>query len=156
MDSRWTSRALAGALLALAARSLMLHAPQPEAAALERAERWLAPRVQPGDLVVHADAHSLLYARHYPEDRAQHLLLVTAPNLPYYEGEQVIPREWRITPEAFARDVAGGRRWWGLHERYGYPGAEPATDLLRRAATGDSIRIDRVFLWAGTAGQSVR
>ncbi len=156
LPGRWVPAAATVVLLAWAAHALSLHGPQPEATALERADRWLAPRVAPGELVVHADAHSLLYARHYPDDPGTHVLLVTAPRLPYYEGEEVIPASWRITPARFAAEVASGRRWWGLHERYGWAGAEPATDLLRRAARGDSIRLDRVFLWAGTAAQSVR
>jgi mannosyltransferase len=152
---RWAGAALAAVLVVLFARSVMLHAPQGEADALERADRWLASRVQPGDLVVHADAHSLAYARRRALDRGTHVLLMTRTVLPYYEGEQVIPADWRIDPAAFAHDTLGGRRWWGYHEEYGYAGSEPAAEMLREGARGDSIRLGRVRIWAGTAVQSM-
>jgi len=156
LPGRWTPRIAAAVLLAFAARGLAAHQPQAEAVALDRAVRSLAAHVEPGDVVVHSDAHSVLYARHYPGDRAEHVLLLLTPALPYYEGQEVIPAAWRIGPAAFDSLRASGRRWWGFHERYGYAGAEPATDLVRRAALGDSLRIDRVTLWAGTAAQSLR
>lgn len=150
---RWPAARFGGAalLLLLTARSLALHTPQPEASALARAEGWLAPRVAAGDTVVHADAHSLAWARHYHADRATHVLLMTQPALPYYEGETVIPAGWRIGPRDLRRMAAGGGRWWGFHERYGYPGAEPAADSIAALAPAPGRVDGRVTFWAPDA-----
>ena len=149
IGNAWARRATVLALFALAARSVGLLEPQVEATALDRAEAWLGPRVAAGDTVVHADAHSLLFARHYAADAGQHVLLVTTDSLPYYEGNLLIPGEWRVSVADVRRGAASGRPWWGIHERYGYDASEPAADSIAALARGNTETLGRVTVWTG-------
>jgi mannosyltransferase len=158
--SRPARAAIALGLLALAARGTFLAEPQAEATSLVRAEAWLGAHVAPGDTVVHADSHSFLFARHYALDAGRHVLLAGAGPLPYYEGELLIPEGWRVSPAAVRRLAASGRPWWGMHERYGFPGAQPGADSLAALAAGGADSLGRVTLWTGrsrsTAGDGAR
>ena len=136
-------------VLAFALRSVFLHQPQAEASALEHAETWLRAHVAPGDTIVHADAHSLVFARHYAPDPGRHVLLMTADTLPYYEGELLIPPAWRMSPAGLRALAASGRPWWGVHERYGFAGAQPGADSLAALASGGADSLDHVTLWRG-------
>jgi mannosyltransferase len=150
IGNAWARRLASLALFAIAARSITLQEPQAEATALARAEDWLRPRVRAGEVVVHADAHSLLYARHYAPDAGRHVLLALDDSIPYYEGELLIPEAWRVSPGDVRRLAASGAPWWGVHERYGYPGAEPAADSIAAAAATPGDTLGRVTLWAGS------
>jgi hypothetical protein len=137
------------ALLALAVRGTFLRQAQAEATLLGNGERWLTTRLAPGDTVVHADAHSLVFARHYRPDSAAHVLLATTTSLPYYEGELIIPMDWRLSPAGVRRLAASGHTWYGVHERYGFPGAEPGADTIAALAQGGMDSVGRMRIWTG-------
>jgi Dolichyl-phosphate-mannose-protein mannosyltransferase len=136
-------------VLASALRALLLREPQVEARHLTEIERWLSPRVAAGDVVVHADAHSLVFARHYALDAGRHVLLLATPRLPYYEGDLIIPREWRVDT-AFVDSLAlSGARWWAVSYRAGYAGSDVAAARLASAARDTTLALPRATVWRG-------
>jgi hypothetical protein len=147
----WVRLPALALLLLVALRALLLHEPQAEAAEMTRIEGFLTRRVQSGDVVIHADAHSLLFARHYALDAGEHLLYLRDPRLPYYEGDAVIPAAWRVGPRDLERLRSSGRRWWGVDARYGYAPADSAARDLAAAARGPAWSIARANVWAGWA-----
>jgi uncharacterized membrane protein len=146
----WPLRAGAAlVVLASALRALLLREPQVEARHLTEVERWLSPRVAAGDVVVHADAHSLVFARHYALDAGRHVLLLATPRLPYYEGDLIIPSAWRVDT-AFVDSLArGGTRWWAVSYRAGYAGSDVAAARLARAARDTALALPRATVWRG-------
>jgi hypothetical protein len=132
---KWARGALAVALVALAARSFVLTEPNKEPRELERAEAILLPSVAPDDFVFHADAHSLLFFMQYMPHRGRHRLLLSDPNLPYYEGAVVIPDSLRVRPADFERLSAHGAHWWGVSSRHAGIDAGPMVALLRARAS---------------------
>jgi len=145
----WLRAASIALLLLVAARGLFLHEPQVEAARLTRLESYLAAHVRSGDVVVHADAHSLLFARHYGLDPGVHLIYLRTPGLPYYEGNLVIPDAWRIGPHELEALRSSGRRWWAVDTRYGFVRADAETTDLALAAGARVWTIDRATVWGG-------
>jgi uncharacterized membrane protein len=154
--SRWVRIPALAMLLLVAARALMLQAPQPEAAAMTRIEDFLAPRVRAGDVVVHADAHSFLFARHYAFDRGEHLLYVPTARIPYYEGDAVIAPSWRIGRADLERLERSGRRWWGVTSRYGYAPADSAARDLGALAHGPAWTLGRATVWTENVAAASR
>jgi mannosyltransferase len=154
--SMWVRVPALALLLLVAARALMVQQPQPESEAMVRIEDFLAPRVRPGDVVVHADAHSLLFARHYALDRGEHLLYLPRPRLPYYEGDAVIPAEWRIGPKQLERLQRSGRTWWGVTSRYGYAPADSGARDLAAAARGPTWVLGRATVWKESGTDTTR
>jgi hypothetical protein len=142
---RWL--AVAG-LLGFAARSLALSSPHAESQRLSRAAAFLSPRVRPGERVFHADAHSLVFFRHYHPDSGEHLLLMATPALPYYEGDGVIPARWRVTPDPWRAETAGPGRWWGVSSRYGYDPAQDGADLIANSGADTVFRAPDVIVWS--------
>jgi hypothetical protein len=151
IPARPARRTVALLLFALAARSTFLREPQQEAIALDNAADWMRVHVAPGDTVVHADAHSLVFARHYLDDAGRHVLLATTRALPYYEGNLIIPDEWRVSLATVHGLAESGRPWWGVHERYGFECAQEGADSLATLAHGGVDSIGRVTLWSGQA-----
>jgi uncharacterized membrane protein len=136
-------------VLVSAMRAVLLRTKQVEAANLTSAETWLAPRVAPGQVVLHADAHSLLFARHYQLDSGVHLLLLGRAPLPYYEGDLVVPAGWRVTSAFLDSLRAGGEPWWGVTYRSGYEGSAEAESAFARAARGPILTLERATVWTG-------
>ena len=136
-------------VLVSAVRATVLRGKQVEAAHLSQAEAWLAPRVAPGEVVLHADAHSLLFARHYRLDPGLHLLLLGESALPYYEGDLVVPAEWRVTRAFLDSLSASARPWMGVSYRSGYEGASEAENAIARAARGPILTLERATVWTG-------
>jgi len=148
---RWLRVAAIAIVLVLAGRAVLLKGKQVEAANLTLVEGWLAPRVAPGDIVLHADAHSLLFALHYHFDAGRHLLLLGAAPLPYYEGNLVVLPEWRVR-QAFLDSLrAGPEAWWGVSYRSGYEGSAEAADSIAHAAHGPILALERATVWSGRA-----
>ena len=137
---RWKAVAIAGALaLALAAAvSLARHQPLEEPRELELARADLASRVGPGDVIVHADTHSLLFFVQHAPARASQRILIAGPPLPYYEGTGVIPDSLFLTAPEFDSLRATGTRWWGVRTHHVGFDTRPALDSLRAHAA--SIR----------------
>lgn len=154
----WMRMAFVPLLLLFDVRALVRHTPQAEAVEMARLETHLALRVRPGDLVLHADAHSLLYSRHYALDPGDHRLFLPDPDAPppYYEGDLVIPAPWRVTAEDFERLRSSGRPWWGVATRYGYGRADSAAARLAAYAAGPVWHDGRAMAWAGTLAAATR
>lgn len=132
---KWARAALAVGIVALAVRSFVLSDAYEEPRDLKRAEEMLRPSVAPGDFVFHADAHSLLYFMQYMPDLGRHRLLLSDPNLPYYEGAVVIPDSLRALSADFERLSAHGAHWWGVYSHHAGIDAGPMVALLRARAT---------------------
>lgn len=147
--ARWPRVVSILVLALIAVRAVMVHEAQPEATRLVKLESFLGAHVQRGDVVVHADAHSLLFARHYALDPGEHLLYLRTPGLPYYEGDLVIPEAWRIGPHQLATLIASGRRWWAVDTRYGYARADAETTDFALAAGRQVWATDRATVWSG-------
>ena len=136
MGIRWQPLAAVIALgfAVLAARSLALQQPFEESRELALAERYVAERARPGDVVLTADTHSLLFfVEHEPALARYRLLLVGGP-LPYYEGTAVIPDSIVWKNEDFVRLRASGGRWYGVRTHHGGVDSRPALDSLRAHA----------------------
>jgi hypothetical protein len=133
---RWKPVAIGVALAlgGLAAYSLARHQPLEEPRDLRLAEQHLAARAQPGDVLIHADTHSLLYfVQHEPGITGQRLLIV-GPRLPYYEALGVIPDSLFVSPREFERLRAARIRWWGVRTHHAGFDSRPALDTLRAHA----------------------
>lgn len=154
-------RALAAGLTALlllaAARTALMPVHHPEMGPLRAAAAFMAEQVQANDVVVHADAHSFTYFRHYQPAGAAHVLLLPTPHLAYYEGDLVTPAEARWSPADLRAALAGGANVWGVHLRYRYAPADTAALLLARAARDTVYAVDRMRVWwLGAAPDSAR
>ncbi len=151
--------ALAAVLVALAARWSWQAPPFPEGVALRASLARLAAMRAPGDLVVHAESHSILTALYY-DPAGRHRLLLGDGGTEYFDGGLEIPVSARITTAAFAREVDGGAAWWGV----GVDRARVARDQVTRAgaaqaraiaaaAHGRRWIIPPVTLWEGRASE---
>ena len=99
------------ALLALALRAGFVRAPYPEADALGRAKRVLDAELRAGDVLFHADTHTLLFGEHY-YPQANHRLLLMGQRLPYYEGGHLIPDSVRVEAGELVTTRDHGLRWF--------------------------------------------
>lgn len=150
----WLRGGLTLALVALGLRSLALHQPHQEIVSLTRAEAYLERHVQPGDLVFHAETHSMLFFSHYMPRLGRHRLLLADPPLAYYEGALFIPDSIRATPEDLARAHESGARWWGVHTRHASRHAPPALELLRAGSRGAPLQFGLTTVLEGMAEDS--
>jgi hypothetical protein len=138
VPASWVSAAAGIALAVLAAKSLKAHQPLEEPRELSLAEHEIEAHAQPGDVVVHADTHSLLFfAQNAPGLGRQRLLVVGTP-LPYYEGIAVIADSLILSTDDFARLRASGAHWWGVRTHHSGTDSRTALDTLRAHAA--SIR----------------
>lgn len=140
-----------GALLAIAAiRSTWLRASQPEASSLALVRSHLEERMRPGDVVFHADTHTLLFAQHYLGQQ-RHRLLLEHQRIPYFEGGLVVPDSTRAEATELDLAQANGIRWFAM-------AARPAgLDTRAARAQFDSLAVDRVdTLGVVTAWDGVR
>ena len=134
-------------VMAFAIRSAIVSPPFDEAYSLRKAETWLEPRIQPGDVVFHADAHSLLYFRQHMPDRGRHVLLLMEGRVPYYDGDLLIPQAWRVPPMELMQAHAHRRRWWGVRTRNGGMDYRPAERLLGDASGAPPMEFGPVLVW---------
>lgn len=139
--------ALVACALVFAARAALLRGPHSEAVALRDVATWLAPRLQPGDALLCADAHSLVTLDHHLR-KPRGVLLLPEPRLPYYLGAALIAPARRV-PLDSARTLATGGRWWGVYVREsGRPTAKAAA-LLDSLAEGEARTFGHVMVWSG-------
>ncbi len=150
LPGRATSTAVGALLAVVALRSTWLHAPHPEAASLALVRSHLAERMRPGDVVFHADTHTLLFAQHYMTQQRHRLLLEQQP-LPYFEGGLLVPDSTRAQAAELDLAQANGIRWFAM-------AARPAgLDTRAARAQFDSLAVDRVgTLGVVTAWDGVR
>jgi hypothetical protein len=103
--------------------------------------------VGPADLVVHADAHSLTFFRHYRPDPGRHVLLLPTPHLAYYEGDLVTADSLRWSPDRLQAALEAGGTIWGLHMRYRYAPADTAAHDLEANAVDTVYAEPPVRIW---------
>lgn len=136
-STSWISAAAGIAIAACAARSLASHQPLEEPRELRLAAREIEAHARPGDMVVHADTHSLLFFIQNAPALGRQRILELVP-LPYYEGTAVIADSLVMSANDFARFRASGARWWGVRTHHSGVGSQVALDTLRAHAA--SIR----------------
>ncbi|MBI5170443.1 MAG: glycosyltransferase family 39 protein [Candidatus Eisenbacteria bacterium] len=142
------SAALAVALLALGLRAGFVRAPYPEADALGRTKRVLDSELRAGDVVFHADTHTLLFGeRYYPKSR--HVLLLMGQRLPYYEGGHLVPDSVRAEAGALVSAHDHGLRWFALAARPAGLDDRAAAALFEAASGAPAETLGVVRLWRG-------
>ena len=154
--------AVAVGTLGLLLRAYWLSAPFDEAVQLEAGARYVAERVQPGDLVLFTEPHALLFFQYHLPDRARYRLL-SMPRVEkfhYSDGILAVPDSVRATPARSGRPSAdaapaGGGEGHALpdlpHRSRGRRGASPrprgrALSRCRRWTHG------KVTVWSGQPG----
>ncbi len=150
----WLRGGLTLAVFALGLRSLALHQPHQESVSLAQAGAYLEKHVRPGDLVFHAETHSMLFFTRYMPRLGRHRLLLANPPLEYYEGALFIPDSVRATPEGFVRARESRARWWGVHTRHASTHAPPALELLRAGSHGTPLRFGLTTVMRGMGADS--
>ena len=137
---RWSAVAAAVSigLAVIAALSLSRHEPLEEPRELHIAQQDLSRRAAPGDVVICADTHSLLFFMHHAPGLARYRLLELDPRLPYYEALGMVPDSAMITAPEFRSLRKSGARWWGVRTHHVGFDSRPGADTLGSYAT--SIR----------------
>jgi len=130
-------------LVALAAREWHHHERFPEPLQLARAEQLIAEKAKPGDIVLHAETHSLLFFRYYQPQRRNLLLADPGSRVPYFDAGLVIPDAWLTTPVAWTAARDSGLDWWGVRVDRAYTTRGHSTRAgARNAAEFDSLDHD--------------
>jgi len=125
-------------LLAFAGRRVVTTRPWAEPVALRRIESRLRASTAAGDLLLHAEPHTLFYFLYHLPSRANRLLFPAAERVPYFDAGLMIADSTYWTPEQWRAHVARGGSWFGLHAdrafvQYGIP---------RRAGTWAKAQFD--------------
>jgi mannosyltransferase len=122
-----------------------------------RAAKFVAARARPGDLVVHAEPHSLVFFGYYHPEYRNRLLMSAGDRVPFFEGGLGIPDSLYLTPEAWRKERGAGVRWWGVWADRAlatkgqvWRAGGSFADTIRVAAGGDSLWHDgAVTVWGG-------
>jgi hypothetical protein len=153
--------AVAVGTLGLLLRAYWLSAPFDEAVQLEAGARYVAERVQPGDLVLFTEPHALLFFQYHLPDRARYRLL-SMPGVEkfhYSDGILAVPDSVRATPAEWEAERRRGTRWWGVRVTH-FPiyrtGAEAAAALTEAARSSAQPVPEwthgKVTVWSGQPG----
>jgi hypothetical protein len=142
--------------LVFAARRVASAQPWAEPLALRRIETRLRATTRPGDLLLHAEPHTLFYFRYHMPEWRNRLLEPPGERVPYFDTGLMIADSTYWTPDDWHAHVAHGGGWIALladraFVQYGIP---------RRAgawarAQFDSARADTtlqdppIHLWIG-------
>jgi uncharacterized membrane protein len=151
LRTRWLAWVLVTAFVVQGAR-VIAASPDPEADHLAEAQHYLETRVGPGDALVCADSHSLLYLRQHATRLPGAILLLPGEPLHYYEGSLVIPPEWMHQGTALDSLAAARVRWWAVRTAHGGASSEPAAALLERAGGRIVLRHGESSVYEGPAG----
>ncbi|MFN8586358.1 MAG: glycosyltransferase family 39 protein [Candidatus Eisenbacteria bacterium] len=136
------------ALVALALRAGFVRTPYPEAASLGRAKQALVHELRPGDVVFHADTHTLLFGEYY-FPQARHRLLLMGQRLPYYEGGHLVADSMRAEAGELVDAHTQGRRWFALAARPAGLDGRAAASLFESASGAPAETLGVVRLWRG-------
>lgn len=101
-------------LLAGAVRATLLQSPHPETVAFGKAAAYLRGQVAPGDLVVHAESHSLLFFTYYLPQATNRILIRSGDRIPFFDGGLIVADSQYIAPERWSEERSRGTRWWGV------------------------------------------
>ena len=139
--------AIAAVLLSLfALRATHARKPYPEAEGLAGARAVLAGRVHEGDIIYHADSHTLLFAQRYFPQARQRLLLM-GQRIPYFEGGHLIADSLRGDVAELEQTVAARARWFAMAAAPAGLDTKPAAALFDSLA-GASTHFGVVRVWA--------
>ncbi len=113
-------------LLAFAGRRVLTMQPWAEPLALHRVESQLRTSTAPGDLLLHAEPHTLLYFEYHLPDRRNRLLYPAGERVPYFDTGLMIADSTYMSPDQWREHVARGGTWIGLRAdrafvQYGIP-----------------------------------
>lgn len=137
---------LLAVVLGFEVRSDVRLRPIDEAEALAAASGRIHEEARPGDIVYCADTHALLFLAHYEPGLTVRLVWFE-PELPYFEGGNLIPDSLRCRPEDFTSAVSSGRRWWGVGVRRGGTNGPLAGAMFDSLAAGPPRRFDVATVW---------
>ena len=148
---RWAAAtALAGLALFGALRP---RAPD-EGVVTEQSRKWLDAHALPGELVVHAETHSLLFFMWHEPQFENRILEPAGQPAPFFEGGLVVPRSAYISRAEWSRRRAQARSWgvWVnravvSHSVITRAGADDAA-LFRMAAGDSAWSRGSVTVWA--------
>jgi len=130
----WTVSVVLVALAGWRARRLNVF---PEAVATGQAVEFARERSAPGDLVVHAESHSLLaFLLEMPGARNR-LLMEPGHTVPYFDGGLAVPESCYLSPEEWRREREQRRVWWAVRVDRAY--ATKGTVSRAGAAVAESI-----------------
>ncbi len=139
IPGRLPQGALAALLLAFGIRG-SIHPPRfTEAVSTGHAADYVAARARPGELVVHAEPHSLFqFVYQHPELRNR-LLRDPGDRLPFFEGGLIVPDSLYLTPAQWRAEISAETPWWGVWVNR----AIAAKGVVRRAgaAQAESLRV---------------
>lgn len=99
-------------LLALAGRRVATAQPWAEPLALRRADSRIRTSTAPGDLILHAEPHTLFYFEYHLPDRRNRLLYPAGERVPYFDTGLMISDSTYWTPDRWRAD---GGPWVALH-----------------------------------------
>lgn len=85
-----------------------------EPMALDQLARVIGREIRPGEPIVHAETHSLLFFRHRFPHARNLLLRPSGKPVPYFDAGLVIPDSVYVDAEKFGDIAHGGGRWWGV------------------------------------------
>jgi len=108
-----------------------------EPVALQQELRTLRAHRAPGDLVLHSETHSLLFALYY-DPAGRNRILVEDAGTQYFDGGLVIPDSARMTRSAFAAARSRGDAWWA----FGVNRARVARNVISRAGAAEVATFD--------------
>lgn len=133
-------------VLVFAAREWRHHTRFPEPVQLARAETLISQTARPGELILHAEPHSLFFFRYYEPERRHMLLADPGYHVPYFEGGLVVPDSWMITPAEWAAARQRGEPWWGVRvDRALAARGHTVRAGARDAAEFDSLAHDKTW-----------
>jgi len=147
-------------LVAFAARGALSLSPYAEAFETGKAGEFVKARAQAGDLVVHAEPHSLVFFDYYYPGFRNRLLMEPGAHVPFFEGGLGIPESLYVTPGEFRTQRLTGAHWSGVwvdralatRGQVWRAGGSMA-DTIRVAAGGDSLwHQGAVTVWGGSHG----
>ena len=155
----WARAVVAAGLLVAAARSDMARTVFPEPVMLMKVKQQFDRELKPGDVIVHAETHSLLFFRLYDPTHDHRLLWPPAKQVPYYEGGLIVPPEWCIGPASWDSLRAGSGRWWAVSLNraqivpgHGFTRTGLAVDSLAKSVPGGKeYDYPPVKLWGSAA-----
>ena len=153
---------VAAGLVAFAAFGALHPTRYVEAVETKQAADFVKAHAQPGDLIVHAEPHSLEFFDYYHPEYRNRVLITAGDHLPFFEGGLGIPESLYISPGEFRIQRLTGARWWGVwvdralatRGKVWRAGGTMA-DTIRTAANGDSLwHQGAVTVWGGAPGSA--
>ena len=107
----WVTSALLIAMAGFRVRHLSVF---PEAVATGQAVEFAREHSAPGDLIVHAESHSLLSFLMSMPGARNRLLMEPGRRVPYFDGGLAVPESCYLSPEEWQREREHRSVWWAV------------------------------------------